>query len=64
MSDKTNNKKEIEVETEVQEINQDEKVGQDVQVLPVDKDNNKDETKGHVNDELEKEDSDDDDYYV
>ena len=61
------NKKENEVVTEVQvaeEINQDQNVGEDVQVLPVAKDNNEDETKGHVNEELVKEDSDDDDYYV
>ena len=66
MSD-NDNKKENEVVTEVQvaeEINRDQNVGQDVQVLPVNKDNNKDETKGHVNEELVKEDSDDDDYYV
>ena len=63
MSD-NDNKKEIEVVTEVQEAeenDQDRNVGQDVQVL--DKDNNKDETKGNLNEELVNKDLDDD-YYV
>ena len=62
MSDSNVNKKEIEVVTEVQvaeENNRDRNVGQDVQVVDED-DTNTDETKGNVNKELVNEDSDDD----
>ena len=60
MSDNVN-KIEIELVIEVQVAEENDRywnVGQDVQVL--DKDNNKDETKGNVNEELVNEDSDDD----